>query len=167
MLLNAYWVPVPRGLTKHKWWYPRGGEGHGQRHCWSQKKSRQPRCPNVESIHWNDCPSLRDYPLPTHFSLKCLFLNDVYDRLNHTLRGLVLDAPSGRLASRPPHQQPRRPEASAHRQLLWLRLWVFHLLILWSTLPSSYLLPNCVCCLATMRQMSLVRLQLLHLKLNI
>lgn len=141
MLLNAYCVPVPGGLSTGGDVQGRGG--HGQRHCWSQKESRQPRCPHVYGIGWNDCLSVI-IPFLLIFSLKCLFLNDVYDPLNHTHQGPVLDAPTGRFASRSPQQQPQRLEASAHRQLLWFRLCVFHLLTLRSELPSSYLLHKLV-----------------------
>lgn len=71
MLLNAYCVPVPGGLSTGGDVQGRGG--HGQRHCWSQKESRQPRCPHVYGIGWNDCPSFSDYPLPTHFFIKMSF----------------------------------------------------------------------------------------------
>lgn len=79
----------------------------------SRKKSRQCEFCNVDRIQFNDCPSSKDYVLPTSFSLKCLFLNDVMISLPLFTDGVFLDAPSLVLSSKPPQEQPCEWEASA------------------------------------------------------
>lgn len=96
----------------------REGEGMGRGTAGLKRRAGSPGVPMFMVLVGMTVLHSVIIPFLLIFSLKCLFLNDVYDPLNHTHQGPVLDAPTGRFASRSPQQQPRRLEASAHRQLL-------------------------------------------------
>lgn len=163
------WTPSPHQGSRHTSWAVLVHTEH------SRKKSRQCEFCNIERVQFNDCPSSKDYVLPTSFSLKCLFLNDVYDKLTvihgrgllrcYILSALVQTSSGaalgvGGLCSASLIQTPR---------FFCVLCFFFYLLTPKHKLSNLYLLHKLVGCffLSTMRQKSSVRLQLLRLTLSI